>query len=62
MAITELVFRFARDTVTLLETARELKKIDVDVYLEKKDFDTAEMLISSGFMVLLNGAWCLVGV
>ncbi len=38
MIITKSISRFARNTVTMLETVRELKSIGIDVYFEKKDF------------------------
>ena len=37
LIITKLVTRFARNTIILLETIRELKKIGVDCYFEKED-------------------------
>ena len=37
MIITKSISRFARNTVTLLETVRELKSIGVDVYFEKEN-------------------------
>ena len=40
--ITKSVSRFARNTVDTLTTVRELKSKGVEVYFEKKDFDTAE--------------------
>lgn len=36
MIITKAVSRFARNTVTLLETVRELKSLGVDVYFEEE--------------------------
>ena len=36
MIITKAISRFARNTVTVLETVRELKNIGVDVYFEKE--------------------------
>ena len=36
MIITKAISRFARNTVTMLETVRELKNIGVDVYFEKE--------------------------
>lgn len=41
MVITKSVSRFARNTVTLLETVRELKTIGVDVYFEEQNIHTA---------------------
>ena len=35
--ITKSISRFARNTVTLLETVRELKKLGVDVYFEEQN-------------------------
>ena len=37
LVITKSVTRFARNTVILLETIRELKKLGVDCYFEKED-------------------------
>lgn len=37
MIITKSISRFARNTVTLLETVRELKSIGVDVYFEEQN-------------------------
>ena len=37
MVITKSISRFARNTVTLLETVRELKAIGVDVYFEEQN-------------------------
>ena len=49
MIITKSISRFARNTVTLLETVRELKGIGVDVYFEEADIHTAS---ASGEMLL----------
>ncbi len=40
MIITKSISRFARNTVTLLETVRELKTIGVDVYFEEQNIHT----------------------
>ena len=37
MVITKSISRFARNTVTLLETVRELKTVGVDVYFEEQN-------------------------
>ncbi len=37
MVLTKSISRFARNTVTLLETVRELKEIGVDVYFEEQN-------------------------
>ena len=37
MVITKSISRFARNTVTLLETVRELKALGVDVYFEEQN-------------------------
>ena len=37
MVITKSISRFARNTVTLLETVRELKELNVDVYFEEQN-------------------------
>ena len=41
MVITKSISRFARNTVTLLETVRELKELGVDVYFEEQNIHTA---------------------
>lgn len=38
--LTKSISRFARNTVTLLETVRELKSLDVDVYFEEQNIHT----------------------
>lgn len=40
MVITKSISRFARNTVTLLETVRELKTLGVDVYFEEQNIHT----------------------
>lgn len=40
MVITKSISRFARNTVTLLETVRELKALGVDVYFEEQNIDS----------------------
>lgn len=40
MVITKSVSRFARNTVTLLETVRELKSLGIDVYFEEQNIHT----------------------
>ena len=37
MIITKSISRFARNTVTLLETVRELKSLDIDVFFEEQN-------------------------
>lgn len=37
MIITKSISRFARNTLTLLETARELKELGIDVYFEEQN-------------------------
>ena len=39
--ITKSISRFARNTVTLLETVRELKDLGISVYFEEQSIDTA---------------------
>ncbi len=39
--ITKSISRFARNTVTLLETVRELKELGISVYFEEQAIDTA---------------------
>lgn len=41
MVITKSISRFARNTLTLLETVRELKAIGVDVYFEEQNIHSA---------------------
>lgn len=41
MIITKSISRFARNTVTLLETVRELKNLGVDVYFEEQNIHSA---------------------
>lgn len=40
MIITKSISRFARNTVTLLQTVRELKRFGVDVYFEEQNIHT----------------------
>lgn len=40
MVIAKSITRLARNTVTLLETARELKLLDVDIFFEKENIHT----------------------
>lgn len=40
MVITKSISRFARNTVTLLETVRELKSLGVDVFFEEQNIYT----------------------
>lgn len=40
LVITKSISRFARNTITLLETIRELKSISVDVYFEEQNIHT----------------------
>ena len=40
MVITKAISRFARNTVTLLETVRELKALGVDVFFEEQNIHT----------------------
>jgi len=40
MVITKSISRLARNTVTLLETVRELKRLGVDVYFEEQNIHT----------------------
>lgn len=49
MVITKSISRFARNTVTLLQTIRELKVIGVDVYFEEQNIHT---LSSEGELLL----------
>lgn len=49
MIITKSISRFARNTVTLLETVRALKAINVDVFFEEQNMHT---LSSDGELIL----------
>jgi len=49
MVITKSISRFARNTVTLLETVRELKAIHVDVFFEEQNIHS---MSSDGEMIL----------
>jgi len=49
MVITKSISRFARNTVTLLETTRELKAMDIDVYFEEQNIHT---ISGEGEMIL----------
>jgi len=49
MIITKSISRFARNTVTLLKTVRELKAIDVDVFFEEQNIHSNS---SEGEMIL----------
>lgn len=40
MVIAKSITRLARNTVTLLETARELKALEIDIYFEKENIHT----------------------
>ena len=40
MVIAKSITRLARNTVTLLETARELKSLDIDIFFEKENIHT----------------------
>lgn len=57
MVITRSISRFARNTVTLLETVRELKSLGVDVYFEEQNIHT--MSGDGGLMMtILASGWC----
>lgn len=47
LIVTKSVSRFARNTVDSLTTVRKLKEKGIEVYFEKKDFDTANLLQKS---------------
>ena len=49
LIITKSISRFARNTVTLLETARELKSLGIDIFFEKENLHT---MSSEGEMML----------
>ena len=45
MVLTKSISRFARNTVTLLETVRELKTLGVDVYFEEQNIGRSGVLL-----------------
>ena len=45
MVLTKSISRFARNTVTLLETVRELKTLGVDVYFEEQNIHSLSCLL-----------------
>lgn len=49
LVITKSISRFARNTVTLLETVRELKSLEIDIYFEEQNIHT---LSSEGELML----------
>ena len=49
LIVTKSVSRFARNTVDSLTTVRQLKEKGIEIYFEKKDFDTAESPILRTF-------------
>lgn len=49
LVITKSISRFARNTVTLLETVRELKSLGIDIYFEEQNIHT---LSSEGELML----------
>lgn len=49
MVITKSISRFARNTVTLLETVRELKSMSIDVFFEEQNIHT---MSSEGELIL----------
>ena len=52
LIVTKSVSRFARNTVDSLTTVRNLKEKGVEVFFEKKDFDTAESPILRGISAI----------
>ncbi len=55
LILTKSISRFARNTITLLETIRELKAIDVGVYFEEQNINT---LTSEGeFLITVLGSY-----
>ena len=54
LIVTKSVSRFARNTVDSLTTVRQLKEKGVEIYFEKKDFDTAESPILRDFSALVS--------
>ena len=55
MVITKSISRFARNTVTLLNTIRELKDLGIDVFFEEQNIHT---LSSEGeFMITILASY-----
>lgn len=52
LIVTKSVSRFARNTVDSLTTVRKLKDEGIEIYFEKKDFDTAKSPILRDFSAL----------
>lgn len=52
MIITKSISRFGRNTLDCLQYIRQLKDKNIQVFFEKKDFDTAESPILRGFSAL----------
>jgi DNA invertase Pin-like site-specific DNA recombinase len=55
MIITKSITRFARNTVTLLETVRELKSLGIDVFFEKENILT--LSADGEFMITLLASY-----
>lgn len=55
MVITKSITRFARNTVTLLETVRELKLLGIDVYFEKEN--THSLSTDGEFMLTILASY-----
>ena len=55
LIITKSISRFARNTVTLLETIRELKELGVDVYFEEQNIHS--ICPDGEFMLTLLGSY-----
>ena len=55
MILTKSITRFARNTVTLLQTIRELKLLNVDVYFEKENIHT--LSADGEFMITLLASY-----
>ena len=55
LIITKSISRFARNTVTLLETIRELKELSVDVYFEEQNIHSISP--DGEFMLTLLGSY-----
>ena len=55
LIITKSISRFARNTVMLLETVRELKELEVDVYFEEQNIHSISP--DGEFMLTLLGSY-----
>ena len=66
LIITKSITRFARNTVALLETIRELKSLRIDVYFEKENMHSispdGELLLTLLAMYVEEEALSLIHI